>query len=250
MVHSLNSDIHMSSLVTFQKFCSMCMKLGLILLLSTTAIPSAGNAKSSTAKKVAVVAGIGVVGAGILALCLSNKTNLKSQTSDLRAIGNFASNRSGVSPGAASPSSGAIQVSPLPPPSHVKPPLDMSCLQPQQKIAYHVVALQTQLMVGALTCKLSSEYDAFVLRYRSVLLAERQVISNHLNGSRRGRTLAREDSFMTDLANHQSPSSRNGDAQYCATQRAIFSNLRNRSAQDLKQYAMANPQAMVSVCGR
>lgn len=229
------------------------MQLILALLLTATAFQPSASAKNTTAKKVAVVAGIGVV--GVLALCLANSTSLKSQTSDLRAIGTFASNNNGAvgntrslstAPTVSPPAS--IHVTSLPPVNGTNPPVDMSCLQPQQKTAYHVVALQSQLMVDALTCDLRDEYNAFVVHYRSALIAERQIVEKHLNG-KSSRNRARETSFTTDLANHQSPSKRD-DATYCSSRRSLFAHLRNRSVADMKQYAVANPQPMVAVCGR
>lgn len=129
------------------------------------------------------------------------------------------------------------------------------CMNPAEKAAFDVRALQTQLMVAALNCRderHDDKYNAFISRFQRDL-------SGHSNSLRAWfrraypRASERElNSYVTDLANIQSQhSTRQGD-RYCAYIAPIFERaLSLGSARDLPALAqqLSFPQPMrVEAC--
>lgn len=91
-----------------------------------------------------------------------------------------------------------------------------TCSPTMDKLPFQVRALQTQLMVAALTCDARSEYNAFIQKFQGVLSRNGRALDaqfRRLHGAGSERVLNR---FVTELANDSSQDSiRNRDA-FCA----------------------------------
>lgn len=97
-----------------------------------------------------------------------------------------------------------------------------SCANPTEFSAFQVRALQSHLMVGALTCDFRDQYNAVVIKHRSELDRSRLSIISYFNRTARGRGQSAFNTFDTELANTQaSHSMRRGD-QFCREVRPIF----------------------------
>ena len=97
-----------------------------------------------------------------------------------------------------------------------------TCMQPAEQQAFHVIALKSSLMVGALSCSQSEQYDDFMTRFQPHVLAEQHVVDKYF---RRAGGLAgqvQEDGYVTLLANTQSQAGIAQGAGYCRAAAAAF----------------------------
>lgn len=97
-----------------------------------------------------------------------------------------------------------------------------ACLRPAEKTAFDVRALQSQLMVVALSCQHQDDYNAFVTRFRSQLAeAHRDVTSYYRRSS--GRQAQRVmDQYITNLANNQMQVGITQGSHFCRNQVPLF----------------------------
>jgi hypothetical protein len=78
------------------------------------------------------------------------------------------------------------------------------CANAREKAAFDLRALQTHLMVGALSCGMHDRYNAFVTRFQSDLARAHRNLTGYFNRVH-GRTAQRElNQYLTALANAQS----------------------------------------------
>ncbi|MCX8134919.1 MAG: hypothetical protein N3D18_13270 [Roseococcus sp.] len=97
-----------------------------------------------------------------------------------------------------------------------------ACLQPAEKTAFDVRALQSQLMVVALTCQQQDDYNNFVRRHMNELNnAQRGVTSYHrrVHGAQHQRQL---DLYITNLANSQMQAGIARGSFFCREQAPLF----------------------------
>jgi hypothetical protein len=97
-----------------------------------------------------------------------------------------------------------------------------ACLQPAEQTAFGVRALQSQLMVVALTCQRHDDYNAFVRRHMNELNeAQRGIASYHRRafGQQHQRQL---DLYITNLANSQSQAGISRGSFFCNEQAPLF----------------------------
>lgn len=97
-----------------------------------------------------------------------------------------------------------------------------ACLQPVEKTAFDVRALQSQLMVVALTCQQQDDYNNFVRRHMNELNnAQRSVTSYHrrVHGAQHQRQL---DLYITNLANSQMQAGITRGSFFCREQAPLF----------------------------
>jgi hypothetical protein len=97
-----------------------------------------------------------------------------------------------------------------------------ACLQPAEQTAFGVRALQSQLMVVALTCQRQEDYNAFVRRHMTELNeAQRSVAGYHRRafGAQHQRQL---DLYITNLANAQSQAGIARGSFFCNEQAPLF----------------------------
>ena len=93
------------------------------------------------------------------------------------------------------------------------------CVQPTEKTAFDVRALQSQLMVIALTCGEHDRYNAFVKRYERELAGSFRSISGSFRTAGGTRAL---DGYITNLANTQSQDGIRQGTRFCANARPMF----------------------------
>jgi hypothetical protein len=97
-----------------------------------------------------------------------------------------------------------------------------ACLRPAEKTAFDIRALQSQLMVVALSCQHQDDYNVFVTRFRSQLgEAHRSVTSYYQRAS--GRQAQRVmDQYITNLANNQMQVGITQGSHFCRNQLPLF----------------------------
>ncbi|MCS6853560.1 MAG: hypothetical protein NZ523_02225 [Elioraea sp.] len=121
-----------------------------------------------------------------------------------------------------------------------------ACASPREKAAFDLRALQTHLMVGALSCGMHDRYNAFVTRFQSDLAGAHRNLSayfNRVHGARGQRDL---NEYITALANVQSQEGIRHGNTFCARVSPMFDRVMASSGgQDLAVLAaQANlPQA-------
>jgi hypothetical protein len=118
--------------------------------------------------------------------------------------------------------------------------------QQQFQQAFNVIGLKSALMVAALSCNQQDRYDAFMNDFHLHILDEQHVMDAYFRkiGGHYGQ--AKEDNFVTLLANNQSV---NGIAQgsvFCLNNTAEFQTvLTLKSDADLDNFVTAQPPAGV-----
>jgi hypothetical protein len=116
--------------------------------------------------------------------------------------------------------------------------------QEELQQAFNVIGLKSALMVAALSCNQQDRYDAFMNDFQPHILAEQHVMDAYFRriGGHYGQ--AKEDNFVTLLANNQSV---NGIAQgsvFCLNNTAEFQTvLTLRSDSDLDNFVTDQPPA-------
>ena len=85
----------------------------------------------------------------------------------------------------------------------------------QVQQAFNIIALKSALMVAALTCGQENQYDQFMTAFQPHVLADQHVMDNYFRriGGYGGR--AKEDQFITLLANNQSVNGINQGSMFC-----------------------------------
>jgi hypothetical protein len=127
-----------------------------------------------------------------------------------------------------------VYVPPPPPPvGHpyqvmvdVPPPVRHIRITPEQKQdiqqAFNVIALKSALMVAALTCNQQTQYDQFMTTFQPHVLAEQHVMDAYFKRSSGYYGQAKEDDFVTLLANNQSVGGIGQGAVFCLNNSAEF----------------------------
>ncbi len=116
--------------------------------------------------------------------------------------------------------------------------------QQQLQQAFNVIGLKSALMVAALSCNQQDRYDAFMTSFQPHILEEQHVMDAYFRkiGGHYGQ--AKEDNFVTLLANNQSV---NGIAQgsvFCLNNTAEFQTvLTLKSDSDLDNFVTAQAPA-------
>jgi GTP cyclohydrolase III len=103
------------------------------------------------------------------------------------------------------------------------PALADSCLQPVERTAMEVRALQSQLMVAALACNKTDQYNAFVTRYQRDLGTAYNSVTSHfkrVHGSVQGQKQL--DIYITQLANAQSQDGIDQGSFFCQNVSPLF----------------------------
>jgi len=100
----------------------------------------------------------------------------------------------------------------------------MTLAQRQQlQQAFNVIGLKSALMVGALSCGQQDEYDAFMNMYHPLVLDDQHAVDAYfrrIGGRYAGQ--AKEDSFVTLLANNQTMGGIGQGGVFCLNNEAEF----------------------------
>jgi len=98
----------------------------------------------------------------------------------------------------------------------------MACATPHEAAMFDVAGLKSELMVTALTCDADAQYDAFVQRFRTILLADDQELAGyflHIYG-RAGQ--AAHDAYITNVANRMSEVGVSEGTDFCRHHLILF----------------------------
>lgn len=108
----------------------------------------------------------------------------------------------------------------------VPPPVRHIRITPEQQQelqqAFNVIALKSALMVAALTCNQQAQYDQFMNTFQPHVLAEQHVMDAYFRRSSGYYGQAKEDDFVTLLANNQSVGGIGQGAVFCLNNTAEF----------------------------
>lgn len=127
------------------------------------------------------------------------------------------------------------------------------CVHPTDMVAMDIMALKTQLMVTALTCKVSDKYNAFIQKYQPELQREDKSLNTYFSRTY-GRAGAKQhDDYVTRLANTNSSNGLKQGSLYCDQAVPVFDEVLSlRSNAELPEYAAgrAGEQPIsTSACG-
>lgn len=111
-----------------------------------------------------------------------------------------------------------------------------ACLQPGEQTAFQTRALQSQLMVVAITCGNQDDYNRFVTTNQADLAAAYRTVERHFTRVGSGRRGT--DAFITDLANRQSQIAITQGTLFCQNQTPLFQQVSAlRGQQALAQFS-------------
>jgi hypothetical protein len=116
--------------------------------------------------------------------------------------------------------------------------------QAQLQQSFNIIGLKSALMVAALSCQQQDQYDAFMNNFQPHILAAQHVIDAYFKriGGHYGQ--AREDDFVTLLANNQSVSGIGQGAVFCLNNTAEFQEvLALKTPAALDRYVTGQPPA-------
>ena len=133
------------------------------------------------------------------------------------------------------------------------PAFAQACLQPAEQTAFHVRALQSQLMVAALACGRDADYNAFVRKFQRDLQGAYNGIQSHYRRTSRAAAQRELDNYITVLANAQSQDSIRAGSHYCPLVTPLFQVALSRTdvaslAEMSAERNLLNPVSTTTVC--
>lgn len=96
------------------------------------------------------------------------------------------------------------------------------CVQPAEKIGFDIRALQSQLMVAALSCNMQDDYNAFVRKYQTDVATAFRGVAGHFRRTAGAQHQRELDQYITQLANGQSQMSISRGSFFCREQAPLF----------------------------
>ncbi len=97
-----------------------------------------------------------------------------------------------------------------------------SCVQPAEQAAIELRALQSRLMVGAVSCRQEDAYNAFVRRFQRDLGGAYNRAEGHFRRLHGGQGRTRFNQFDTNLANVQSEEGIRQGSFFCRDTQQFF----------------------------
>jgi hypothetical protein len=130
-----------------------------------------------------------------------------------------------------------------------------TCSPTMDRLPFQFRALQSRLMVAALTCDVRSQYNDFVVRFQSALARNGRALDSlfrRLYGAAAERHLNR---FITELANDASIDSIGNREHFCADAQATFIRLAGLRDEEVEaftreRYATAKVEDKVCTASR
>ncbi|MBU8539818.1 hypothetical protein [Falsiroseomonas tokyonensis] len=111
------------------------------------------------------------------------------------------------------------------------PAIAQSCVQSSERTAFELRALQSQLMVAAITCQRDNDYNAFVRKFQGDLGGAYNTIRTHFRRTQGAQGQRALDGYITTLANEQSQDGIRQGSRFCSNITPLF------------QVALAQPNA-------
>jgi hypothetical protein len=102
------------------------------------------------------------------------------------------------------------------------PAIAQSCVQSGDRTAFEVRALQSQLMVAALSCARDDDYNAFVRKFQGELGGAYRSIQGHFRRTAGGGHQRALDGYITTLANEQSQDGIRQGSRFCQNIGPLF----------------------------
>ncbi len=127
-----------------------------------------------------------------------------------------------------------------------KAPPAPKCVKDKVLSAFQMRMLQTELVVGALSCKLTPRYNEFVTAYRPDLMTAHKALMKYF-----GRESKLED-YKSRTANEASQRSLANITEFCLYSSAMYDKLLGPEKPKLPEFAMNEPAANrhgQEVCG-
>jgi hypothetical protein len=129
-----------------------------------------------------------------------------------------------------------------------------ACAKPEDLPPLRTRALQTELMVSALSCGESKNYNTFVSSFRPELVAQGKAMQAFFKREHGGKAQAATDKFVTQLANLASQRSSKNQAAFCAGTKTLFNGvLALKKPAELRTFVAAQPAPVlpgVKSCGQ
>jgi len=129
-----------------------------------------------------------------------------------------------------------------------------ACAKPEDLPPLRTRALQTELMVSALSCGNSKNYNSFVTAFRPELQQQGKAMQAFFKREHGGRAQAETDKFVTQLANLASQRSSKNKAAFCAGTKKLYGEvLALKKPAELKSFVAAQPAPVlpgVQSCGQ
>ena len=101
-------------------------------------------------------------------------------------------------------------------------PAAQACMQPAEQQHFQVRALQSQLMVVAISCEMQDDYNRFVTKFRPDLAAAFKGVQGHFRRVSARQHQRETDQYITNLANGQSQVGITQGTFFCRNQAYLF----------------------------
>jgi len=118
------------------------------------------------------------------------------------------------------------------------PALANVCMRAEERNALNVRALQSYLMVTALSCQRGESYNQFVRRFGAELSAAARASSAYFQRAHGAQARTRFDSHSTNLANEHSEDGIRAGAFFCRDAEPLFSQALATPGPQLAQFAV------------
>lgn len=116
-----------------------------------------------------------------------------------------------------------------------------NCASPREEAALNARALQSYLMVAAISCGQQSDYNDFMKKHGFSLAKEGKVLQDYFSRVYSKRATTELNRFITFLANESSKRSlKQEDAAFCARSSKVFSDLTKKDAKQFFKLASAS----------
>lgn len=122
-----------------------------------------------------------------------------------------------------------------------------SCDIRPDKAAFHVRALQTELMVAALTCDARPQYNNFAKKFQNTLVDHGHALKKLFRVSHGAGSEKALNSYITTLANRASQRSISKRSHYCERTLRTFIALKHMKPRELASFSMKRPAGDVDV---
>lgn len=95
------------------------------------------------------------------------------------------------------------------------PALAQGCIRPAERTAVDVRAVQSQLMVAAIACNRTEDYNTFVRRHQAELGAAYNTVAGVFRRAHGAQGQRQYDAYITNLANAQSQEGIRQGSHFC-----------------------------------
>jgi len=128
------------------------------------------------------------------------------------------------------------------------------CARTDEKQAFDVAGLKSELMVTAIACQMQNRYNEFIGRYRPELQADERALNRYFARSAGRHAQESHDNYITNLANTQSEEGVQQGTLFCQRHLSLFDEVMAlKSVRELPAYAqsksLAQPIGIVECAG-